>query len=410
VAAGVNAVPHLRKISSAYISVGSGLNIDRIYSQFSDSADYVVILPHIVVGGADKYAANLVRVLSLIGSVIVLVTDQHRRQTADGLNHPALSAFLDSGARIVFLQEIFGAFAQNEIFLARLLHAAKPKSVIIINSDVGLKAVARFGRGLSLSSRIYCAFFSMGFRGLGAPYANRYARKVAPYCLFVSDTEQMAASLKRLVGSRMQGATVIPPVVQIATEAEFSKRILGRMFRWEKPHRPRWLWVSRIEPMKGTSLLPHIAGALPDVDFDIFGPVEQQSLASVTRHRKNITYRGIIANMNTFDATKYDGFLFTSFFEGMPNVVLEVSQHGLPMVLADVGGIGSTFDLSSAVLVEHADPPVAEPFVHAIRAVQMMSVDQVRGMVQRARAVVRAVHDEPAFARNVRTTFNVIDA
>ena len=61
---------------------------------------------------------------------------------------------------------------------ARLLSSFRAKDILVVNSRLGLEAVARYGRGMATVSRIYCAFFSMGLPGRGVPYGEIFPQKV----------------------------------------------------------------------------------------------------------------------------------------------------------------------------------------------------------------------------------------
>ena len=53
----------------------------------------------------------------------------------------------------------------------------------------------------------------------------------------------------------------------------------------------------------------------------------------------NLVWRGPYDSFDLLDTEAYDAFLYTSWFDGMPNVVLEAAAAGLPVIAPDVGGI-----------------------------------------------------------------------
>ncbi len=86
-----------------------------------------------------------------------------------------------------------------------------------------------------------------------------------------------------------------------------------------------------------------------------------------------------------------------SLFEGMPNVVLEMSQHAIPMVLADVGDLRTTFGNSAALFVRHGlnVNDTAANFDFALDRLALMGVDDIATMAITARNQA-LVHHAPA--------------
>ena len=156
--------------------------------------------------------------------------------------------------------------------------------------------------------------------------------------------------------------------------------------------------------MKGTAVLIALAKLRPSDQFDIFGPVEGK-LEDLGLCKRNILYKGCLPAVLEADFSRHDGFVYTSLFDGMPNVVLEMSQHAIPMVLADIGGLLDTFDDDSAVFVEHTldDPKrTALAFDQALTRLEAMSSSEVENMVSQAYRRVKRRHSPEAFASTLR--------
>ena len=113
----------------------------------------------------------------------------------------------------------------------------------------------------------------------------------------------------------------------------------------------------------------------------------------------NITCHGAIPDVLAADFTTYDGFVFTSLFEGMPNVVLEMSQHGLPMVLADVGGLRGTFTDDDVLFVSKSQDPHAQATAFDKALSQVASLPEAEHVARawKSRAAVARRHSPEAF-------------
>src|SRR6185312_9649940 len=142
--------------------------------------------------------------------------------------------------------------------------------------------------------------------------------------------------------------------------------------------------------------------------FEIYGPCET-GLEDLGLAIPNIIHRGPVHEATT-DFTDYDGFIFTSLFEGMPNVVLEMSQYAIPMVLADVGDLRMTFDDSAVLFVRHgssADDTAAN-FGCALDRIAVMTAEEITKMVEAARNQALIRHAPIVHARGVAELFHFV--
>jgi len=204
-------------------------------------------------------------------------------------------------------------------------------------------------------------------------------------------------------GIPKHGIAVLPPRLKVAEESVFYARLMARQTRTANTSRSlRWVWVSRIEWFKGTAILAGLARMLSADRFDLFGPI-QGDLDEMGLTLPNVTHCGTLADVSTADFTEYDGFVFTSLFEGMPNVVLEMSQHAIPMVLHEVGGLRDTFNDAAALFVpniQDIEQSVAN-FRQALDQVAKLSPSEVTTMAEEARAQAMRRHAPDAYLKNV---------
>jgi len=213
--------------------------------------------------------------------------------------------------------------------------------------------------------------------------------------------QRMAAdAVRRAIGRAKElGACVLAlrnasHIGRIGTYAELAAR----------PH--RWVWISRIEVFKGTGILAALATMRPEDRFDIFGPIATD-LPGLGLDLANVVHLGSLMDISEVDFAVYDGFVFTSLSEGMPNIVLEMSQHAIPMIVADVGGLRDTLDDTAAIFVRHAgsESATADAFAAALDRVIDFTMDQAVEMVVAARKQVTASHAPGIHARRVAELF-----
>ena len=81
----------------------------------------------------------------------------------------------------------------------------------------------------------------------------------------------------------------------------------------------------------------------------------------------NIEFKGAYGGFNRLPIKEYGAFLYTSLWDGIPNVLLEAAAAGLPLVASGVGGIHELVDEQTGWLVK--DVEEVEPYVAALRQV-----------------------------------------
>ena len=113
--------------------------------------------------------------------------------------------------------------------------------------------------------------------------------------------------------------------------------IIGTVFRFDPVKRPR-LWIDAAA---------RIAAARPDVSFVMVGggarlePARDHAAGLGLAER--IVFTGQVRNVSDYLAC-FDLFMLTSRVEGLPNSLIEAQLAGVPVITADVGGAGETFE------------------------------------------------------------------
>jgi glycosyltransferase involved in cell wall biosynthesis len=178
--------------------------------------------------------------------------------------------------------------------------------------------------------------------------------------------------------------------------------------------RPQILWASRVTRSKFPELLPRIARLLPHCDIHAYGAREfgyrfprtkrlllpQYDLGDRISEAPNLFWHG---GYRSFDSIRPEGFdvlVYTSLYDGMPNVLLEAGAHGIPIVAPTaVGGIGELISEQTGwPVLNHYD---AREYADRIQDVLSSSRDAMKRSDALGR-LIQARHSFEGFCTDVR--------
>ncbi|MBX9775409.1 MAG: glycosyltransferase [Xanthobacteraceae bacterium] len=185
-------------------------------------------------------------------------------------------------------------------------------------------------------------------------------------------------------GLDMTGHRRATPDVVSSLRARFNiperAEIVGSVFRFYGEKRPL-LWVE---------IAREVARRRPETHFVIFGegPLLQDAVAAARGYGIGDRFHvpGKIDDV-AVGVSLFDIFLLTSEFEGTPNVVLEASAVGIPVVATDAGGTAEAIDQDVTGFVVHS----VDPSVLADKIVDLLSKPSWRANV---------ATEGPAFVEN----------
>ena len=175
----------------------------------------------------------------------------------------------------------------------------------------------------------------------------------------------------------------------------------------EVPKR-RLLWASRIGPQKRPGLLAGIAGALKeadlDVTIDVYGMPDDGTdpRELFGDEMLGIEYRGGFSGFQELPISSYDAFLYTSGYDGLPNILLEAMAAKLPVIAPDVGGIGEVVQPGvTGWLVDGGDD--REMIAAYVRAIDELYANwnSATAMAGNGKALIERQHGAAAFSARV---------
>ena len=324
-------------IYNSEYEINAGLAYRRIIQNVSDYPNYIFIVPWVVSGGADKVLLNYLNAFKELHpkwKIAVITTLPSDNSWASRL--PDNSYLLDFGNNI----EGFSPSEKDALF-SRLIIQLKCKKLHIINSEYGyLWAAAHLDlikdNNYILNTSLFCHDIIPGTNGQGIfDYANPYLLNIFSAVNKVfTDNKAVISRVVQLDGFDENKFVVEyqPNDLEIVAPSEKHKSPDGKF---------HILWASRVATQKNPELLKSIARSLDPSKYqiDVYGRLDNNYHKSFFDGIPALDYRGAYDGINSLDFSRYDVFLYTSLIDGLPNILLEITALGLPIIASDAGGI-----------------------------------------------------------------------
>lgn len=381
------ATPTLPGPGASYGSINRALGARRF--------THFVVVPWLKRGGADLGALHHIELLARTPGTSVLVLSTEDTESPWAGRVPQNVAFLNFGEKVRGL-DLDGQVS----VLARLVVQRSPDVVHVINSRVAWEAIARYGRALAGRTRLFASLFCDDYTPDGIPvgYARSYLRDCVSHLQAVlTDNAIYPRIWAHEIGVTEERFEVvyfptrIPPIPRFVADS-CARRII---------------WAGRLDRQKRPDLLAAIAEQLPDVQFDAYGVRVLESSTNQAVFPSNVRLMGGYDGFDSLPHGNYAAYLNTSQWDGLPNVLLEATASGLPIVSTEVGGIADFLDESRAYLVKPSDPP--ESFAAAIRGLLGNPADAEERW-GRAFERLRERHTVDAMEQRMRTLSNYMVA
>jgi glycosyltransferase involved in cell wall biosynthesis len=373
---------------------------------------HIIALPFLGKGGAERTALQFARAVVASGSprsVGVWVTD--RDMVSNELALP-------TGVYLVNIWRYLPGQASEDArvaFLRDCLMTLRPDVFHVVNSDIGWKLVCREGKRLAQAMRLFGSIFAFQFTQDFAArigYAEYYLRDAIDSLdgLFSDNARFQNDAIEAYGLSRAREKFF--PVYNACRIAEGDWRDKARyrlaQLRATSPGEPLdVLWAGRLDEEKRVDLLYEVAAQCPGFRFHVYGENVVGAKLQMP-DLKNLRYHGPFADpADLVQQRTYDAFLFTSRWEGMPNMLLEVGALGVPIVAPDVGGVRELIAESTGFLVPAR--PTAADYANALAAI---SADR-RVAASKAQCLldlIEARHTWPAFSERLASVPHYLEA
>lgn len=321
-------------------------------------ATHIICVNRARFGAAPRVEGHVARALAQTcdpEDVVVITTDDAG---------PMPKGKLPDGVRVIdfakLAPDLKGDARQRT--LVEFLRALHPTTVTNVNSRTLWDAMGPYGTALGATIRIYacllCNEQNADGHWTGYPL-RRFYRHFDQLSGVFTDSDFLTNELKNryaLPETDMHRLVTLPNPVDPA---------LSVVEHVASP-RPQIFWAGRLDAQKRVDLLFEIANAMPDVDFRVWGEAVMGNVCVPAEKPSNLTLEGTYSSFSSLPLSSADMWLYTSAWDGVPTMLLEVAMVGIPLVGSDVGGTKDVLrDELATSLPQTAD---VSDWVEAIRS------------------------------------------
>lgn len=365
----------------------------RLVSQIRQDPDYLFLPPQLSIGGTEKVLVNYINAFAELHPdwhIVVLsaLPEKHPYRIPKNVD------FVD------FYGLTRGkSWFEIDFILSRFIVQTKVKRLHLIHNEIAfLWARDHLALIRDNDYRLYISQFMDEYNKdprLVVGFVDPWIRDLAPAITKVfTDNEPFAQEIIRRTGLKTdQVIAHFQPVETVPQKGHHKASSSDGKFHI--------LWASRISPQKRPDLLKQIARELDPTQYaiDIYGRFQSPYDAKFFKDiAKVATYRGVYHGIESLDLSQYDTFLYTSQVDGLPNVLLEIADAGLPIVASDVGGVSDIVNTQTGYPVSRED---IGGYVGALREIHddLASAQQ---KAVRAHKIVQTRHTWPHFTEQVK--------
>jgi glycosyltransferase involved in cell wall biosynthesis len=350
---------NLRLIKSGHYERNTFASMNKLNALFERPYRVIICIPWLNTGGAERVAANLAAAFRNLygeGSVAVLVMDFSPTEVRKLFsNQPAVASWFASDVPLV---DVSGTKsldpARRLAAFAKLILSIAPEFVVCVNSQTMWDCFQAHGHQMSRYLRLIGCLFCNDYDLRGAPCGHavsHFRETVANVEAVITDQVAFATELSErymLLDAERAKLHCIYQPVSIAIRVADDER-LARLRR-SPSYRRQILWAGRLTRQKDPQLLAQIADRAPYCDIHVYGSGKRSELGKSL----NVFYHGPFDNFETIPTGAFDAFLYTSRWDGLPNVLLEAAACRLPIIAQLTGGIGELVTESTGWPVEGA--------------------------------------------------------
>jgi glycosyltransferase involved in cell wall biosynthesis len=368
----------------------------------------VLLLPFLSVDGEEKYIFEIIKTLEALTpqTRTLIITGEKPSTLTDLERLPKHITIVDMPA----LAPNLNGHERNLIVLKLIQNCADGARIHIKPSPFAYGFTQMFLKIFKNNKKI---FYRFSDEKAGSDYFPIYRNFFTTAVPLLDDVDFLLSDNKNIINNDFY---------YVATKHQKWKLLYARQPSHTSPQaiqarssqpQTRILWASRLDAEKKPDLLVPIAKLLhtlyPQAQIDVYGiNVLGHFDTQVFETLPNISYKGPFSDFIKVASQGYACFLYTSGFDGLPNVLLEAMSVGLPIVAPAVGGIDEIIenDVTGKLIPSTTltDEDLITAYAHALN-------DLLRNPEQRVQLALNALnklerqHGPEQYTRKIEALF-----
>lgn len=327
----------------------------------------VVLLPWLLPGGAEKYILEVIDLLCAQGSAehVLFICGQQ-------VDTIGWQERLDR--QYVFL-DVFNAFptlsveARDEMTARLLLSATRQGARLHVKaSEFSHRMMDRFGA--ALSSHFKVIYYRFGDREF--QWSNTHIRDDWGIRFLRRNESSIHALISDCKGVISRDLEILPQLAEKAHCIYLLCEPGSEHPAVSGQPQFRLLWASRISAQKRPELIGAIARALyrraPHIGIEVYGTPDHGLQARDLIGGREADYKGSFSSFEALPRNRFDAIVYTSAYDGLPNILLESMVSGLSVIAPDVGGIAEAVSAETGFLIPNLpnEKALVDAYVDAI--------------------------------------------
>lgn len=400
-----------------------GKNLDIVFNHWgylipltinllgSSEYDDIYLLPSLNPGGGEKY---LIQILNTIQSL-----DASRRSLVITLERSLSNRWINKlplNCQFLNFEIISRKLKKTEryllLFRLLLIVSSNRCNLHVKTCTFSMDFLDNYGEQLAKTINIYRYLFCFSTvldnkrRLIKAKEVETLRNQIGNITKVINDNQYLSNFCLKLLGKTFNEK--FPPALYAYAE-DSSNRVSrsNLMFRDIK----KFLWASRICDQKRIDLVPLIIEKLKtkgiNCSIDVYGSLEK---AVAFPKNKNISYKGEFTSVEDIPLQDYLAFVYTSSFDGIPNILVELMARGIP-VIAPVGKFSGISELVTPqtgwpVLDNDDVEIIVDRYVSVILNL-ISNNNEVQERVQNALNLIKNRHSKQNFLVNTSRIFGI---
>lgn len=326
----------------------------KLFASLDRPYERMIFVPWLIRGGADLSAVKAASAaIEKHGaeSLLFVVADSSRMEASDWLperTHVRVFSEYDSSLSLNDRVEL----------ISWLVQALKPTSMLNVNSHACWELIKSQGAAIATFCDIYAMLFCREYNSdnEATGYADTHFRPTLPYLKGIyfdnrNFIDELANQFAVPPSFRSRLKVVYQPAAA-AAQSEFALPIVGEQLPV--------MWAGRLCRQKHVELLVAIAKRDQRFRYEVFGsgePHYEHLLSSTSNSIENLVLHGSFASFQALPTERFGAFLYTTLWDGLPNVLLAAGAAGLPIAAPSIGGISELVNEKTGWLVtDHRNP------------------------------------------------------